>query len=70
MESICYLEFEEVLSEFGKKISPALNKKMKSTYKRSEKKFWQEDDKYWRILNKIVLPFSLGILILILLLKL
>ena len=70
LESFCYLEFEELLSEFGKMISPSLNKKMKSTYKRSEKKFWQEDDKYWRILNKIVLPFSLGILILKLLLKL
>tara|TARA_B110000091_G_C13576078_1_gene374442 strand:+ start:45 stop:659 length:615 start_codon:yes stop_codon:yes gene_type:complete len=70
LESFCYLEFEELLSKFGKRITPALNQKMKSTYKRSEKKFWQEDDKYWRILNKIVLPFSLGILILILLLKL
>lgn len=70
LESFCYLEFEELLSKFGKRITPALNQKMKSTYKRSEKKFWQEDDKYWRILNKIVLPFSFGILVLILLLKL
>ena len=67
LESFCYLEFEKLLSKFGKRITPALNQKMKSTYKRSEKKFWQEDDKYWRILNKIVVPISLGILILLLL---
>ncbi|NOU58682.1 hypothetical protein [Marinifilum caeruleilacunae] len=67
LESVGYLRFEELLSTFEKKITPGLRKKMKSTYKRSKKKFWEEDDKYWTIQHKIVLPISLGILILILL---
>ncbi len=69
LESFCYLKFEELLSKFGGNIKPQLRQKMKSNYKGNAKKFWQEDDKYWKNQNKIILPITLGILILLSLLK-
>ncbi|WP_299215264.1 hypothetical protein [uncultured Aquimarina sp.] len=62
-------EPEKLILELKKRLDSSLKTKMKNEYRKTERKFWKDEDEYRNWMMKIVLPICLIILVLLWILK-
>lgn len=62
-------EPEKLILELKKRLDSSLKTKMKNEYRKTERKFWKDEDEYQNWMMKIVLPICLIILVLLWILK-